>query len=1171
MTRQEEKIKTGQALPGAGRSRDRRRFYVLAGFLIPAAVMLAAYFVIGVWPFGDGTVLIIDSLHQYLPFYTDFHEKLVHHSSLLYSFSAGLGYNFWATYAYYLASPLNFLIGLVPTANVCDFMDYMILIKVALAGAAFTWYLIRRKPRSGFLAPAFGTMFALSFFMIGYYFNIMWLDSVAMLPLIMKGIEQICGIGDEGRLSSRSDGRLYGLSLFFALWCNYYIGFMLCVFAVLYYVVCLVICGRMKPLLFLRRTFRFFWYSLLAGGMGAMVLFPAYKALTASESMQSNSFPSIVRFYTNLPDMLLAHFAGVKPINISSTQVGLNVYCGVSVMLLAVLFLLDRKVKVRERIARGALAAFLMLSFSLNILNYIWHGFHQQNGLPNRFAFIYIAVVLVMSFDAIMDAADLNLWRITFAGCLPAAFTVFAYALKLGKDHDGNAYEPKVYLITLALCLAYFALLLIIRLRHMRRAVYSVIAASMCITEAAASGIWGVVCNDSVTRSIYLNDQKSYKGLMKVMNDPDWFRSEVDSQRMRDVTLFCGGNAVVMFNSTMQESVTNFCDRIGMESRTNKNGYNGVTKLMNDVLGIRYVLSSQGTGSTLYQFGKKTGDGNLDIYKNEDALPLGFLADPDIVNWDIEKGTPIDVQNDFVVKATGLPPIYTLDRYLTMQSGQVNEIRIPDGKQVYVYLPERVKTVSLTTPEYNKSYDTFTDHLYVINACDGNNSAQLTAVTDLDGNSEAIIYTCPDDQEKAAADALRKSSLKNVKVGGNVLTGDIDADRDGVLVFTLPWDKGWSLYVDGEKTEPLVIGSCLLGLNMTSGSHTVRLSYVPEGFYTGILLSLVFAALFILSLVLYRRKHGKEERGLMGDLQEAGRELTAICGGEAVRTEENMSRYTTFRIGGPAAFVVSPGSEEQLTETLRCLMMNRIPYFVIGNGSNLLVSDRGYRGVIVRLSRNLAEVTVDGNQIKAQAGAMLAAVARTALAHSLTGLECESGIPGTLGGAIFMNAGAYGGEMKDVVSSVTVLTGDGKVRTLNKEECGFGYRTSRIQREGMVVLDAVLTLEEGDPKKISEKMAELRRRRLEKQPLELPSAGSTFKRPEGHFAGALIDQAGMRGYRSGGAQVSEKHAGFVVNLGEATAEDVRNVISDVQDAVWKKSHVHLEPEVRMLGFEDLTD
>ncbi|MSS13507.1 UDP-N-acetylmuramate dehydrogenase [Porcincola intestinalis] len=1164
--RAERREKTRSTAKAAGSGR-----WFLIGFAIPALIMLIGYIQIGVWPFGDGTVLIIDSLHQYLPFYTEFHEKLVHHSSLLYSFSAGLGYNFWATYAYYLASPLNFLIGLVPTANVCDFMDYLILLKVALCGGTMTWYLHRRNPKSGLLAPAFGTMYAVSFFMIGYYFNIMWLDSIAMLPLIMKGIEQIFGIGDGGRVSGRSDGRLYGTALFVALWCNYYIGFMLCLFSVLYVFVCLVYTGRMKPVLFLRRTLRFFWYSLLAGGMGSIVLLPAYRALKASESMQSNTFPKVIKFYTDFVNLCLAHFAGIKPVNISNSQVGLNAYCGVSVMLLGILFLLDSQIAFRRRIAKGVLAGFLFLSFSMNVLNYIWHGFHQQNGLPNRFAFIYIAIVLVMSFDAIKDVPKLAVWRIIAAGVIPVSFAAVAWYLKLGQDNEGNAYPVSAYEITFLLLCGYLVLLLVIRLYHIRRLVFSVLAGSILICESGVSAVWGIVCNDSVTRSIYLNDQKSYKTLVPQMHDNTWFRSEVDSQRMRDVTLFCGGNAVVMFNSTMQESVTNFCDRIGMESRTNKNGYNGVTKLMNDVLGIKYVLSAQGTGSTLYQFQKQTSDGNLTIYKNENALALGFMVNPEIRDWDISSGTPIDVQNDFVVKAAGLEPIYTLDRYLTMQNGEANEILIPDGKQVYAYLPERVAELKLTTPEFSKTYETFTDHLYVINAADGENMAQMTASTKLGSSAEAIIYTCPDSAEQAVVDRLRESELQNVSASGNVLTGDINVKKAGVLLLTLPYDNGWRLYVDGKKVKLSEIGSCLMGADLETGQHAIRMVYVPEGFREGILLTIVSGILFALSLYLYSRRHRGEKKGFDRDMDDAKAYLSALCGEDAVAAGALMSAYTTFRIGGPAALLVKPKTERQLADTILYLRRMELPYFVVGNGSNLLVSDAGYRGVIVRVAKNLSQIRIQGDIVEAQAGAMLSAVAAKALEVSLAGMECVSGIPGTIGGAVFMNAGAYGGEMKDIVESVHVLTRDGKIIRLSNEDCSFGYRTSRIQTEGMTVLDVSLKLEPGDPLMIREKMDDLRARRAEKQPLEYGSAGSTFKRPEGHYAGALIDEAGMRGFTVGGAMVSEKHAGFVVNVSGATAEDVRGVIRGVQEAVMEKSGVKLEPEVQMLGFEDTED
>ena len=293
--------------------------------------------------------------------------------------------------------------------------------------------------------------------------------------------------------------------------------------------------------------------------------------------------------------------------------------------------------------------------------------------------------------------------------------------------------------------------------------------------------------------------------------------------------------------------------------------------------------------------------------------------------------------------------------------------------------------------------------------------------------------------------------------------------------------------------------------------------------------------------------------------------LCGCAGGENVRRQEPMSLHTTFRIGGPADLFVMPGSIQAVADSIRICKETQTPYAVIGNGSNLLVSDAGYRGVIIQIGRNLNQITGNGEEIRAQAGAMLSVIAKTALSESLTGFEFASGIPGTLGGAVVMNAGAYGGEMKDVLTEVTVLTREGEIRTIPAEKLELGYRTSLAAKNGWIILEAVLRFQKGDAEAIRSRMEELKVQRVTKQPLDLPSAGSTFKRPEGYLAGKLIMDAGLRGFTVGGAQISEKHCGFVVNKGGATAEDVRNLICAVQKKVQEDAGVKLEPEVKFLG------
>lgn len=295
--------------------------------------------------------------------------------------------------------------------------------------------------------------------------------------------------------------------------------------------------------------------------------------------------------------------------------------------------------------------------------------------------------------------------------------------------------------------------------------------------------------------------------------------------------------------------------------------------------------------------------------------------------------------------------------------------------------------------------------------------------------------------------------------------------------------------------------------------------------------------------------------------------LTSVIAKERVYVDEPMSRHTTFRVGGPTDFFVTPKTKEDVRDVVRVCKEVGMPYYIIGNGSNLLVSDAGYRGVIIQIYKEMNEVKVEGDLVKAQAGALLSGIAAKALGAELTGFEFASGIPGTIGGACVMNAGAYGGEMKDVLESVTVLTGEGKIIELDRNELELGYRTSVIAKEGYIVLGAVLKLERGDGEKIKTYMDELKEKRVTKQPLEYPSAGSTFKRPEGYFAGKLIEDAGLRGFQVGGAQVSEKHCGFVINRDHATAADIMELMRQVQIRVKENSGVDLEPEVKRLGDE----
>ncbi len=286
---------------------------------------------------------------------------------------------------------------------------------------------------------------------------------------------------------------------------------------------------------------------------------------------------------------------------------------------------------------------------------------------------------------------------------------------------------------------------------------------------------------------------------------------------------------------------------------------------------------------------------------------------------------------------------------------------------------------------------------------------------------------------------------------------------------------------------------------------------------------------------------------------------------ENIIYNEPMSAHTTFHIGGSADVFAEVASADEIKALIGLCRENNYPYMVVGNGSNLLVSDKGIRGLVIHIGKNMSQIRAEGERICASAGALMSAAAAACLENALTGFEPMSGIPGTIGGGIFMNAGAYGGELSQIIETVTYLDKNGEIVTEECEKLGFGYRRSKFQGGDQVILSCVLKLKRGDGDAIKAAMADYRSRRNAKQPVTMPSAGSAFKRPEEYFAGKLIQDAGLRGCKIGGAQISELHAGFIVNAGGATAEDVRNLISHVQKTVYDKFKVYLEPEIRLVG------
>ena len=813
-------------------------FSALACFLATLAVVLVGAIVLEVWPKGDRTMLIVDSIHQYLPFYSVMQRKLVSGENLFYSFSGGFGFNFWTTIAYYLASPLNLLMRFVPNENVCDFMDYAILFKLALCGATFAW--TQSKRRGGRLFPiAFGLAYGCSAFMIGYAYNLMWIECLMVLPLVLYGIE---------RLVKGGSGLLYAISLFFGIWCNYYLGFMLCLFSVLYLVAIEVSTPERTARERIVDLAKFALLSLLAGGMASVLLIPAWMGLKQSQAVVENSFPSEVRFFSSLTEMLESHMAVVEPMNIADTQKGQNVYCGVFAIPFVLAYFLNGKKSKRERISMFALCGILLLSFSLNSLNYVWHGFHVQNGLPNRFSFIYVALILMLAFDGMKGLKEIGPFRTAVAFAVP---TIFVGWRLIANGADASLVS---YGATIALLGAYAAISSL-DLVGMRRT-HAVVLSIAMVAEIGASAVWGMTMNGSVARQFYLDDAKSYRTTISQFGADGEYRSEIDRQHMRNAAMFAGAQSVVMFNSTMAQSVTDFCEKIGVEARTNKNGYYGWTKLMNDMFGVKYVASPARKANSFYGMRKLTGYGPLDLYENENALPLAYVVDERLSEWNGDDyESPFEAQNAIVELATGKPALYEIDDVGRASNGEVVSILLPEGRQSYLYLPWAVSSVEVSTPEYDRTVRTYNDFIWPLNPVGDDRSATFSpTLADEDGTATYEVWSCDQGDYEEVVASLAENGADVALAEGNVFEGSVNSKKDGILLLTIPYDEGWTFEVDGKEVETERILGTFTGIRITEGIHSFSGKFVPKGFGAGLAASLASLAGLVAYAVLWRRR-----------------------------------------------------------------------------------------------------------------------------------------------------------------------------------------------------------------------------------------------------------------------------------------------------------------------------
>ena len=817
---------------------ERKRRPLLAAFCIPTAIMLAVIVYKQIYPFGDRCFLRVDMYNQYMPFFTEFHRKLREGGSLTFSWNAGLGANFTALYAYYLASPVNWLLVLCPSELIIEFMTLLIVIKIGLCGLTFAWYLKKHFGTDDYAITLFSVFYALSGYLSAYNWNIMWLDCIVLTPVIILGLEE---------LVLQRKPLLYCLSLGLSILTNYYISIFICIFLVLYAAMLMLpLSLREKG----RSLFDFTVYSLLSGGMASIVLLPAALALRATRFDQAD-FPSKVKIYFNLFSVIARHCINV------ATEIRNdhwpNIYCGVAVFLLLPLYFICRRIRWQEKLPKLFLLLFFYLSFSVNILEFLWHGLNFPDSLPARQSFLYIFLVLTMCFEAFLQLRTISgRWILAVTG---GGVLFLLLCMRFQKD---DAFTMESFLLTGFYLMLYALLLYWYSREKLRSGMAFVLLACMVMMESALNTAQTSVSTTS--RSQYRKDCQTNAALLASLGGMGngFYRIEEFDRMTKNDGMLADFPTATLFSSTVSESMTHLYKRLGMSSSKVFYSYEGATPLSSALLSVNYMFSDSLEITDRFHelLEKKQGEY---LYRNKYTLPLGYMVPADLEeNWELEIGNPIDVQNSLAWAVGMKKPLFTRIE-VKEQEGSVT-IPIAENGYVYVY-PEKCSTkdIKADIAGYEKTYEkVYYPHILDIGWCDAGSEVILSQSGDKrdeENSLKACAYRIDLAVLRRVVQRLASQPMTIEDFSDTYVRGKILAREDGVLATSIPNEDGWSVLVDGRACEIKPFSGAMVSVPLSAGEHTVEFSYTPPGLFEGRLISL--ASLFLFALLAAGRRRAR--------------------------------------------------------------------------------------------------------------------------------------------------------------------------------------------------------------------------------------------------------------------------------------------------------------------------
>ncbi|WP_164172943.1 YfhO family protein [Ruminococcus flavefaciens] len=857
--------------------------YFVLSFLIPFSILWYAFGSYGIHPFGERQILVVDLWHQYYPFFRVVREKLINGGSFFYSWENGLGTNFLSLISYYAASPLNWLSVFFDDDHVRDAMTFILSCKIGFAGAFFSTFLRYTYKRKDFSICMFSVMYALCSYTLGYYWNVMWFDTVALFPLVMLGIVALCR---EGKW------KVFTLALMLSLVANYYIGYFTCIFSVFMFASASIIeCKGIKD--WFRKLLLMIRSSIIGVGLGGFMLLPAYFGLKLTYSA-NNTMPRDISFYEDWRKIFAHLLSYDAPTKVDGLP---NFACGMLAVLLFGVFLFSFGIKIREKISSLLMLAIIAVSCNMNILNFIWHGFHFTNQIPYRFAFIFSFVLAAAAFRAydIILSRGIKIYQLVLMVIAPAAVVVLNY-YAAGKKFEFDGALRSSIIITGAFWLIFIAAKIFpFKTPKMRNAMMTLALAAAVFSEFVSNAQIGAKTVDNTSYNDYPTRYEEVEELLECTRKTDkslFYRTEMSQTYTLNDSALYGYRGLSQFSSSANVSVTTLCKRLGLYASEagNRYYYRTSTPVVNSLMGIKYIIKKDGElNSEEWVLEKIQTADTTNLYENRYPLSLGFMVDENILNMvDNSGANPFEYQNELIRCATGVEeklfvaqPValaeydglditkngygnYTFQNDSDQPTGSATyTFDCIDGSYLYGYangtggtcdsLEIKCGDVLIDSGKLIDSYPI----VFPMGNGQGGESSTVKIISNekhKSGNFKIMVYALSQDTFEKAYCAVADEQLRIKRFKDTDILGSVEAKRDGIMFLSIPYEKGWSVYIDGKKAETFKLLQAVLGVRVPAGRHDIELKYTPEGFPLGVTISLLSFVLFVFCIICDRRR-----------------------------------------------------------------------------------------------------------------------------------------------------------------------------------------------------------------------------------------------------------------------------------------------------------------------------